>query len=128
MAGRQGEFLLPYAPPMTLAKPSPQCAIDTLQTLWVECARLIPDRKCKRSSPPCLTYNLPCAGKLPNNATIAICYSKYESDALITQGVEVRGWPSNIPLANPPTLSTLDNPRTLRNALEAGHCRRVGTI
>ena len=52
-------------------------------------------------------------------------YVNYDVAIVEKHKVQLVGWPSAIPFANPSTVGTVDNIRSLRGALIAGECKWI---
>ncbi|RDB15025.1 hypothetical protein Hypma_005472 [Hypsizygus marmoreus] len=81
---------------------------DTLPSMRADCTRLILDGLSE---------------EMLNNKKIVMNYANFETVIVEAHHVRLVGWPQPIPFGSPSNLSTMDDVRALRAALEEGDCK-----
>ncbi|KAF8344691.1 hypothetical protein F5887DRAFT_850888, partial [Amanita rubescens] len=83
--------------------------VDTLASMRIECtAHIITGLRC-----------------ITGREKVVMNYQNYDKSIVLKYKVKLDGWPVNIKFANPSDISTVDEIRSLRQALQTGNCHWV---
>jgi hypothetical protein len=64
-------------------------------------------------------------GKLLSLKNAIMSYRHYDLDIIVKHKVKLVGWPPGFPITNPSSISTMDQIKSLRDALKVGDCHWV---
>jgi hypothetical protein len=65
------------------------------------------------------------AGKLLSLKNVIMSYLHYDLDIIVKHKVMLVGWPPGFPITNPSSISTMDQIKSLRDALKVGDCHWI---
>jgi hypothetical protein len=95
---------------------------DSLSTMRIECTSLVIDGL---SMSFFLTYLFVvnfCTEKVTKYKKVAMNYVNYDVAIVERYKIILKGWPPTVRFCNPSEIGTVDDIRTLRNALKNGEC------
>ena len=102
-------------------------APDNIQTTQSECVVLIKRglRKCQTALLFLNLFKYDSTGMITNIPNLGMNYANYKTSIVQKYHVQLLGWPSDIPFANPHQITTAAAAKSLQNALSTSTCKWV---